>query len=45
MIGKSISHYRIVEKQNPQRTGEVFLAKDTDPNRQLAISISIRSHL
>ena len=45
MIGKSISHYRIIEKQNQQRTGEVFLARDTNPNRQLAISIHIRRHL
>jgi len=37
MIGKSISHYRIVDKIGQGGMGEVYLAADTTLDRKVAL--------
>ena len=39
MIGRSLSHYKVLEKIGEGGMGEVYLAKDIKLNRKVAIKI------
>jgi len=39
MIGKTLSHYKVIEKIGQGGMGEVYPAKDTNPSREVAIFV------
>ena len=39
MIGKTLSHYKVIEKIGQGGMGEVYRAEDTNPSREVAIFV------
>ncbi len=43
MLGKTISHYKVLEKIGQGGMGEVYRATDTKPNRDVALKATPES--
>ncbi len=43
MVGKTISHYKVIEKIGQEGRGEVYRAEDTNLSREVAIKVLPRT--